>query len=165
MEATAPPPDQINGTITLCKAILHYRQAHPELSEFMEACTGDLMISITAMSNADATRPLPITNGKYNRIAHLTYVSAFTDKIKPYLEDAVREIGPPPTLLQRISTPSHISVTDSKEETDHLGQDWIEYDATNPKHYPLIFINKSNEEEVARYIRYHNIGDGVHLQG
>ena len=89
MEATASPPDQINGTITLCKAILCYQQAHPELSEFMEACTGDLMISVTAISNADTAHPLPITNGKYNRIAHLTYVSAFTDKIKPYLKDAV----------------------------------------------------------------------------
>ena len=64
-----------------------------------------------------------------------------------------------------LATPSHISVTDSEEETDHPGQDWIEYDATNPKHYPLIFINENNKEEVARYIRYHNIGDGVHLQG
>ena len=89
MEATVPPPEQINGTIALCKAILHYRQAHPELMEFMEACVGDLMISITAMSNTDATHPLPITNGEYNRIAHLTYVSAFIDKIEPYLEDAV----------------------------------------------------------------------------
>ena len=89
MEATAPPPDQINGTIALCKAILRYHQSNPELSEFMEACTGDLIISIIAMSNADATHPLPITNGEYNRIAHLTYVSAFIDKIKPYLEDAV----------------------------------------------------------------------------
>ena len=96
MEATAPPPDQINSTIVLCKAILQYCQRNPELSEFMEACTGDLMISITAMSNADVTRPLPITNGKYNCIAHLTYVSAFTDKIEPYLEDTIKEIGPPP---------------------------------------------------------------------
>ena len=95
IEATEPPPDQINGTIALCKAILRYRQAHPELSEFMEACTGDLMISITAMSNAEVGRPLPITNGEYNRIAHLTYVSAFTDKIAPYLEDAIQETGPP----------------------------------------------------------------------
>ena len=132
----------------------------------MEACTGDLIISITAMSNADATRPLPITNSEYNCIAHLMYMSAFTDKIKPYLEDAVREIGPPSTLLQHMTTPSHISVTDSeKKETDHPGGDWIEYDATNPKHYPLVFIDEANEEEVAKYIRYHKIGDRVHLQG
>ena len=87
-------------------------------------CIGNLMISITVMSNADVTHPLPITNGKYNCIAHLTYVSAFMDKIEPYLEDAVKEIGPPPTLLQRMTTPFHISVTDSEdEETDHPGGD------------------------------------------
>ena len=55
----------------------------------MEACTGDLMISITAMSNANVAKPLPITNREYNHIAHLTYVSTFMDKIAPYLDDAV----------------------------------------------------------------------------
>ena len=166
MEATEPPPDQINSTIALCKAILRYCQSHPKLSEFMEACTSNLMISITAMSNADITCPLPITNGKYNCIAHLTYVSTFMDKIEPYLEDTVWEIRPLPTLLQRMTTPSHISVTDSKDEdTDHPGRDWIEYEATNPKHYPLVFINEANEEEVTKYICYHSIGDGVHIQG
>ena len=89
IEDTAPPLDQINGTIALYKAILQYHQSHPELSEFMEACTGDLMISITAMSNANVAKPLPITNREYNHIAHLTYVSAFMDKIAPYLNDAI----------------------------------------------------------------------------
>ena len=51
---------------------------------------GDLMISIMAMSDTDTTCPLSITNGKYNCIAHLTYISAFIDKIEPYLKDAVR---------------------------------------------------------------------------
>ena len=65
----------------------------------MEACTGDLMISITAMSSTNNTLPLPITNGKYNHIAYLTYVSAFMDKIKPYIDNAVQKTRPPPTLL------------------------------------------------------------------
>ena len=124
IEDMALPPDQINGTAALCQAILHYQQSYLELLEFMEACMGDLMISIMAMSDTDTTCPLSITNGKYNCIAHLTYISAFIDKIEPYLKDAVREVGPPPTLLQHIITPSHISVTDSKEEnTDHPGRD------------------------------------------
>ena len=89
MEDTAPPPDQINSTITLCWAILCYRQSHPKLSEFIEACTVDLMVSITAMSDADVTHPLPITNGKYNCITHLTYMSTFTDKIAPYLDNTI----------------------------------------------------------------------------
>src|SRR5947208_15535736 len=39
------------------------------------------------------------------------------------------------------------------------------YDGSNPKHYALIFINKKNEEEVAKYIRYLSVGDDMHLQG
>jgi hypothetical protein len=39
------------------------------------------------------------------------------------------------------------------------------YDATNPKHYMFVFINKQNNKEVAKYIHYHSIQDGVHLQG
>jgi hypothetical protein len=36
MEAISPPPTQINGTITLCHAILRYQQTHPELSDEMK---------------------------------------------------------------------------------------------------------------------------------
>jgi hypothetical protein len=114
------------------------------------------------MSKHAVDLPLPITLGKYNTITHLTYVSAFTDCIKPYIDGTTVE--PTPTLLQRISTPSHISISSDKDETDHLGEEWMLYDATNPKHYGLIFINKQNEE-VAKYIHYHSIRDGVHLQG
>jgi hypothetical protein len=39
------------------------------------------------------------------------------------------------------------------------------YDGSNPKHYPLVFINEQNEEEVAKYIRYFPVGDDMHLQG
>jgi hypothetical protein len=39
------------------------------------------------------------------------------------------------------------------------------YDSANPKHYALIFINKENKEEVAKYIRYLVVGDNTHLQG
>jgi hypothetical protein len=39
------------------------------------------------------------------------------------------------------------------------------YDGANPKHYPLVFINEQNEEEVAKYIRYVSVGDDMHLQG
>ena len=60
--------------------------------------------------------------------------------------------------------PSHVSVSD-KEEIIHPGEGWHEYDAHNPRHYPLVFINVDRQEEVARFIRYHPIGDGIMLQG
>ena len=116
---------------------------------------------IKAMARHDESVPLPITHQEYNRIAHLTYISSFTDAIKPYICENER----PKTLLECLTTPSHISVSDEEEELVHPGEGWHEYDARNPKHYPLVFVNKNREEEVARFIKYTPVGDGIVLQG
>ena len=79
----------------------------------------------------------------------------------------------PPSLLKRISTPTHVSspptdvsVSNSnKEDPNHPGEDWVRFDINNTKHYPLVFINEDEREELAQYIRYVNLGDGVILQG
>ena len=79
----------------------------------------------------------------------------------------------PPSLLECISTPTHnsspptnVSVSNNNEEDpNHPGEDWIKFDINNTKHYPLIFINEEGREELAQYIRYLNVGDGVALQG
>jgi hypothetical protein len=125
--------------------------------------TDQLIVPIQAMSEHSIDLPLPITLGKYNAITHLTYIPTFTDLIEPYIIVMTEET--PPTLLQHLFTPSHISISSDKDETDHPGEDWMLYNATNPKHYMFIFINKQNNEEVAKYICYHSIQDGVHLQG
>ena len=92
---------------------------------------------------------------------HLTYIPSFTDLIDPYYTKGEEK---PKTLLERISTPSHISVSDD-EDTIHPGEGWHEYNAHNPRHYPLVFVNEDREEEVAKFIRYHPTGDGITLQG
>ena len=102
---------------------------------------------------------LPITHQEYNRIAHLTYIPSFTDLIDLYY---TRNEEKPKTLLKQLTTPSHISVSDN-EEFIHPGEGWYEYDTHNPCHYPLVFVNEDREEEVARFIRYHPIGDGITL--
>ena len=112
------------------------------------------------MAEHDESVPLPITHQEYNRIAHLTYIFSFTDTIEPYLVKNER----PKTLLEHLTTPSHISVSDDKELV-HPGEGWHKYNAKNPKHYPLIFINENREEEVARFIKYLPVGDGIMLQG
>jgi hypothetical protein len=121
------------------------------------------MVSIQAISEHSVDLPLPITLGEYNAIAHLTYISAFTNIIEPYIKGTTVE--PTPTLLQCISTPSHISISSDKDETDHPGEDWMLYDIKNPRHYMFIFINEENEEEAAKYICYVSIRDGVYIQG
>jgi hypothetical protein len=99
-EAITPQIDQIRGTIALCQAIRRYRAMNVDLSPIMTRSTNNLMIPITAMAEHQANRPLPITVSKYNAIAHLTYISAFTDLIEPYLACAVSMEDEPPSLLQ-----------------------------------------------------------------
>jgi hypothetical protein len=163
IEAIFPPKDQINGTITLCCAILRYQQWHLELLKEMTDWTEHLMVSIQAMSKHSADTPLPITLGEYNAIAHLTYIPTFTDLIKPYIAVTMEET--PPTLLQHLSTPSHIFISSDEDKTNHPGDDWMLYDPTNSKHYMFVFINEDNKEEIAKYICYVSIRDRVHLQG
>ena len=138
----------------------------------MNTWMDNIMVPILAMKETNSSLPLPITNAEYNRIVHLTYISAFTDKIEEYIDLAMQDACPP-SLLEHISTPTcasapptNISVSNSNEEDpNHPGENWIKFDINNTKHYPLIFINKDGREELVQYIRYLNLGDGVTLQG
>ena len=141
-----------------------YKRDHPNNMK-MKAWTDDIMVPIMAMKETNSTLPLPITNAEYNCIIHLTYISTFTDKIEEYIDLAMQDTHPP-SLLECISTPTHISVSSNKEEdSSHPGEDWIKCDTSNTKHYPLIFINKDGREELVQYNQYLNIGDGITLQG
>jgi hypothetical protein len=155
-ESLTPQVKQLKGTITLCQAIRHYQVMNKYHSPIMTRSTKDLMIPIEAMAEHRASLPLPITIGEYNTITHLTYISAFTDLIEPYLANAVQMEDELPSLLQRITSatpsPSHILISSDEDETDHPRGEWMLYDGSNPKHYPLVFINEQNEEEVAKYI-------------
>ena len=162
LEATHPPHTQIDATVALCKASIYYKRDHPDNME-MNTWTDDIMVPILAIKETNSTLPLPITNAEYNRIVHLTYISAFTDKIKEYIDLAMQDTRPP-SLLEHISTPTHILVSSSdKEDPSHPGEDWIKFDINNTKHYPLVFINEEGREELAQYIRYLSIGDGITL--
>ena len=160
-EAEHPPLHQINATINLCRAIIKYKEDNPEADDHVSVVTEDLGTFIRAMAKHDSSVPLPITHREFNRIAHLTYITSFTDAIEPY----IFEVEWPKTLLECMATPSHISISDEEEETSHPGEGWVEYDARNPRHYPLVFVNEDRQEEVARYIRFHPVGDGMVLQG
>jgi hypothetical protein len=68
-----------------------------------------------------------------------------------------------------VATPSQLSVVNAsaqtEEDTNHPGDDWMLYDSTNPGHYQLLFSNKLGQAEVAKYIRYISVRDGMAVQG
>ena len=123
-EATLPPRSQINATIALCKAIISYKEDNPMADDHIYVVTEGLDTFIKVMAEHNKSVPLSITHQEYNCIAHLTYISSFTDAIKPYFIENKQ----PKTLLERLTTPSHVSISDD-EELVHSGEGWHEYDA------------------------------------
>jgi hypothetical protein len=98
-EVAMPQESQIKGTIALCRAIRRYQAMNTTHSPIMMRCTANIMIPITTMAEHQVGMALPITVAEYNAIAHLTYISAFTDLIEPYLAHTVSMEDEPPSLL------------------------------------------------------------------
>jgi hypothetical protein len=100
--------EQVEGITHLCRAILHYRQANPLLSDAMKTWTDDLVPAINALSYVTGQEE-PLCNlQKYNKIIHLAWVPAFVNLINLYYESPTDEA---PMLL--IATPSQLSVVDT----------------------------------------------------
>jgi hypothetical protein len=130
----------------------------------MKTWTDDLVPAINTLSYATGLDEPPCSLENYNQIVHLAWVPTFVDIINPYRESPTDEA---PMLL--VATPSQLSVVDAsvqtEEDADHPGDDWMLYDSTNPAHYQLLFSNKQGQAEIARYIRYISVRDGMAVQG
>jgi hypothetical protein len=126
----------------------------------MKTWTDDLVPAIIALSYATSLEEPPCSLESYNQIIHLTWVPTFVDLINPYRESPTDEA---PMLL--VATPSQLSVVEAsaqiEEDTDHPGDDWMLYNSTNPAHYQLLFSNELGQAEVAKYIRYISVRDGM----
>jgi hypothetical protein len=130
----------------------------------MKAWTDDLVPAINALSYVTGQEEPPCDLQRYNEIVHLAWVLAFIDLINPYCESPTDEA---PMLL--VATPSQLSVANAsaqiEEDTDHPGDDWMLYNSTNLGHYQLLFSNELGQAEVAKYIRYISVRDGMAVQG
>jgi hypothetical protein len=126
----------------------------------MKTWTDDLMPTVTAFAHTTPNDLPPISIDDYNSIVHLAWVPTFVNMIDRY-----RESPDIASNLIHVPTPSHLSITDASmqanEDPNHPGDGWMEYDDINPGHYQLIFVNEREQAEVARYIKYVSIGDGM----
>jgi hypothetical protein len=130
----------------------------------MKTWTDNLVPVIIALSYATGLEEPPCSLQSYNEIIDLAWVLTFVDLINPYCESPTDEA---PMLL--VATPSQLSVVDAsaqtEEDVDHPGNDWMLYDSTNPAHYQLLFSNKLGQAEIAKYICYISVRDGMAVQG
>jgi len=129
------------------------------------------MGAIKVMScSGEPTYPVPITDDAFDHLSYLCFIPIFTDIIDPYMEDSDGSVDtPPPTLLQRITTPAemaHASTqTEDMEDTDHPGGQWMHFNPGNTSHYPLIFIGTDARPCAAKYICYLSVNNGIVHQG
>ena len=160
-----PTQPEIRSIVKLCKAIKRYRQANPILNDAMRTWTDNLIDSIDLYTqhNPDSSL-LPTTNDTFDQITHFTFIPIFMDMIGPYIEDSEEEVGPPPTLLQRLTV--HVATqTEVFTDDNHPGGEWMKFNLSNPAHYPFVLINEQLQPEAAKYIRYLSANDGVVHQG
>jgi len=163
--SSEPTQPEIRSIVKLCKAIKRYRQANPVLNDAMRTWTDNIIgnIDLYAQHNPDSSL-LPTTNDVFDQITHFTFIPVFMEMIKPYLKDSDLEIGPPPTLLQRI-TINVETQTEVSTDDDHPGGEWMKFNLGNPAHYPFVYTDDNTHPCAAKYIRYLSLKDGVVHQG
>ena len=128
----------------------------------MKVWTDELLPDITTFSTATPENIPTIPIDNYNAIVHLAWIPSFVDMIQPYRESP--DLAPNP--IQRVVSPSVTDVSvQVDEDADHPGDGWMTYDYANPNHYQLIFVNEQGQAEVARYIKYASVRDGMAVQG
>jgi len=160
-----PTQPEIRSIIKLCKAIKRYRQANPILNDAMRTWTDNIIgnIDLYAQHNPDSSL-LPTTNDVFDQITHFTFIPVFMEMIGPYLEDSDLEVGPPPTLLQRI-TINVETQTEVSTDDDHPGGEWMKFNLGNPAHYPFVYTDNNTNPRAAKYICYLSLKDGIVHQG
>jgi len=163
--SSEPTQPEIRSIVKLCKAIKRYRQANPILNDAMRTWTDNIIgsINLYAQHNPDSSL-LPTTNDVFNQITHFTFIPVFMEMIGPHLEDDDSEVGPPPTLLQRI-TINVETQTEVSTDDDHPGGEWMKFNLGNPAHYPFVYTDNNACPRAAKYIRYLSLKDGVVHQG
>jgi len=67
------------------------------------------------------------------------------------------------------STPSPIpnipQLTKQLDDPNHPGNRWSKYDCGDAQQYPLVFLNKYGQDEVAHYVTFRQVSMDTHLVG
>ena len=97
-------------------------------------------------------------------------------EVEPYLDNNSIQSDPPKSLgaqynptISKTSSPSPITInpplSDKLNDPTYPGEGWALFDAGNPGHYPLAFINDEGQPEVAKYICFHSTEEDTYLVG
>jgi len=112
----------------------------------------------------------------FKAVQHLFFIPRILDLTELYMSDDSVNSDEPVHFAQyqltitRSTSPSESirltpPLTSDLQDPDHPGEGWVWYDGTQPHLYPIVFLNKEGQAEVAWYISYRSIGKDTHLVG
>ena len=172
-----PTEEDVKDVRKNCRALLKVMEVHQRLESALEAWTEGLMPAINILGNDGLDDQVFTTSFRdFSAVQHLFFVPQILTEVEPFLDDNSVQSNPPESLgacynptISKSSTPSPITVNPplSNELNDptYPGEGWALFDAGNPGHYPLTFINDDGQPEVAKYICFHSTEEDTYLVG
>jgi len=152
-------------------------EAHQRLKNALEAWTEGLMPAINILGNDGLDDQIFTTSFRdFSTVQHLFFVPQILTEVEPFLDDNSVQSDPPESLggrynptISKASSPSPITInsplSDKLNDPTYPGEGWALFDAGNPGHYPLTFVNDEGQPEVAKYICFHSTEEDTYLVG
>ena len=154
-------------------------EAQEKLGSTLEVWTENLLPAINILGNDGLDdETFSTTLHDFSTVQHLFLVPQILDEIKPFIcDDSVQSDEPVhlatcynPTIslsTSPSSSPVQLDPPLSAELDDptHPGVGWALFDAGNTGHYPLVFLNKQDQPEIAKYICFRTVDEETHLVG
>jgi len=152
-------------------------EVHQRLENALEAWMEGLMPAINILSNNGLDDQIFTTSFRdFSAVQHLFFVPQILTEVEPFLDDDSVQSDPPESLAARYnptilksSSPSPITInpplSDKLDDPTYPGEGWALFDAGNPGHYPLVFINDEGQSEVAKYICFRSTEEDTYLVG
>jgi len=174
-----PTQEDVSDVRKNCQALLKAMEAQRRLESTLEAWTEGLMPAINILGNDRIDdKSFLTTFCDFAVVQHLFFVPQVLSKIEPFLQDDSIQSDEPVQLATWYNPTISISTTPNSspipvkaplsaelEDPTHPGDGWALFDASNPGHYPLVFLNEENQSEVAKYICFHTTKEETHLVG
>jgi len=172
-----PTQEDIKDVRKNCRALLRAMETHQRLESALEAWTEGLMPAINILGNDGIEDTVFTTSFRdFSAIQHLFFVPQILSEVEPFLDSDSIQSDPPeslgaryhPTISQN-SSPSPITInpplSDELNDPTYPGEGWALFDAGNPGHYPLTFVNNEGQSEVAKYICFRSTEEDTYLVG
>ena len=174
-----PTEDDVKDVRKKCRALLKAMEAQERLGSALEVWTENLLPAINILGNDGLDdETFSTTFRDFSAVQHLFLVPQILDEIEPFIHDDSVQSDEPVHLAQRYNPTISLSTSPSSspvqlepplsaelDDPTHPGVGWALFDAGNPGHYPIVFINERSQPEIAKYICFRTVEEETHLIG